>query len=157
MVSDSVNGPPAVGSSIHGAPKLGAFPVRKGRPDMKAIRQAQQVLAQGLPLVIFPEGMRSRSGKLEHSFSGAALIAFHSGAPILPIGITGTKKLDNLLWLLCRPRVTVNIGHPFQLPPIDSRLTKARLNELNSYITEHIAELLPVEYRGTIVREIRWH
>jgi 1-acyl-sn-glycerol-3-phosphate acyltransferase len=137
--------------------KLGAFPVRKGRPDMKAIRQAQQALTQGLPLVIFPEGMRSRSGKLEHSFSGAALIAFHSSVPILPVGITGTKKLDNLLWLPFRPRITVNIGRPFYLPSIDSKLTKARLKELNNYITEHIAELLPVEYRGTYIREIRWH
>ncbi len=136
---------------------LGAFPVHRGRPDRKALRQAEQVLAQGLTLVVFPEGMRSRSAKLQHSFSGPALVALHSGAPILPVGITGTEKLERAPWLLRRPQVMVNIGHPFHLPPVDGKLTKIKLDELTKYIMEHVAELLPVEYRGTYARKIRWH
>ncbi len=136
---------------------LGAFPVHRGRPDRKALRQAEQVLAQGLTLVVFPEGMRSRSAKLQHSLSGPALVALHSGAPILPVGITGTEKLERAPWLLRRPQVMVNIGHPFHLPPVDGKLTKIKLDELTKYIMEHVAELLPVEYRGTYARKIRWH
>lgn len=136
---------------------LGAFPVHRGRPGRKALRQAEQVLAQGLTLVVFPEGMRSRSAKLQHSFSGPALIASHSGAPILPVGITGTEKLERAPWLLRRPQIMVNIGHPFHLPPVDGKLTKIKLDELTKYIMEHVAELLPVEYRGTYARKIRWH
>lgn len=136
---------------------LGAFPVHRGRPDRKALRQAEQVLAQGLTLVVFPEGMRSRSAKLQHSFSGPALVALHSGAPILPVGITGTEKLERAPWLLRRPQIMVNIGHPFHLPPVDGKLTKIKLDELTKYIMEHVAELLPVEYRGTYARKIRWH
>jgi len=136
---------------------LGAFPVHRGRPDRKALRQAEQVLAQGLTLVVFPEGMRSRSAKLQHSFSGPALVALHSGAPVLPVGITGTEKLERAPWLLRRPQIMVNIGHPFHLPPVDGKLTKIKLDELTKYIMEHVAELLPVEYRGTYARKIRWH
>jgi hypothetical protein len=51
----------------------------------------------------------------------------------------------------------VNIGHPFHLPPVDGKLTKIKLDELTKYIMEHVAELLPVEYRGTYARKIRWH
>jgi len=136
---------------------LGAFPVHRGRPDRKALRQAEQVLAQGLTLVVFPEGMRSRNAKLQHSFSGPALVALRSGAPILPVGITGTEKLERAPWLLRRPQIMVNIGHPFHLPPVDGKLTKIKLDELTKYIMEHVAELLPVEYRGTYARKIRWH
>ena len=127
---------------------LGAFSVHRGQLDRKAMRQAYQVLADGLALVMFPEGTRSRSGRLRPAFPGPALIAMRSGAPILPVGIIGTEKIRGVTWLLRRPQITVNVGHPFYLPPVSSRLTKAGLAELTNYIMGHIAELLPLEYRG---------
>ena len=127
---------------------FGAFPVRRGRLDMKALRQADQLLAQGFALVMFPEGPRSRSGQLQPALPGSALIAARSCAPILPIGIIGTEKLRGITWLLRRPQITVNIGHPFLLPPADSRLTKAELAKHADFIMSRIAELLPEGYRG---------
>ncbi len=127
---------------------FGAFSVHRGQLDRKALRQAYQVLADGLALVMFPEGTRSRNGRLQPAFSGPALIAVRSGAPILPVGIIGTEKIRGVTWLLHRPQITVNIGHPFHLPPANSRLTKAELAELTNSIMEHIAELLPPKYRG---------
>ena len=127
---------------------LGAFSVHRGRLDRKAVRQAHQVLADDVALVMFPEGTRSLSGRLRHAFSGPALIAMHSGAPILPVGIIGTEKIRGVTWLLRRPQITVNIGHPFYLPPVSSKLTKAKLTELTNFMMGHIAELLPLEYRG---------
>jgi len=136
---------------------LGAFPINRGYPDRKALYQAGQVLAQGYALVVFPEGMRSRSTKLQHSFSGPALIALRSGAPILPVGITGTEKLERAKWLLRRPKITVNIGQPFHLPPATGRLTKMKRDEFTQYIMERVAELLPIEYRGTYARKLGLH
>ncbi len=127
---------------------LGAFPVHRGQLDRKAMQHAQQVLTDGLALLMFPEGMRSRSGRLRPAFSGSALIALRSGALILPVGIIGTEKIKGIAWLLRRPQITVNIGHPFYLPPVSSELTKGKLAELTSSIMRHIAELLPKEYRG---------
>ena len=127
---------------------FGAFSVHRGRLDRKAMRQAYQVLADGLALVMFPEGTRSRSGRLQPAFPGPALIAMRSGAPILPVGIIGTEKIKGVTGLLRRPQITVNVGHPFHLPPANSRLTKAELAELTNSIMERIAELLPLEYRG---------
>ena len=136
---------------------LGAFPVRQGQPDRKALRQGEQLLAQGLALVVFPEGRRSRSAELQRSFSGPALIALRSGAPILPVGITGSEKLESVVWMLRRPKITVNIGRPFHLPPVNGKLTKKELDECTNYMMERIAELLPEAYRGTYARKIRWH
>lgn len=135
-----------IGNFIRG---LGAFPVYRGRPDMRAFRQAEQILAQDLALIIFPEGTRSRSGQLQKAFPGPARIALRNGAPILPVGITGTEKLERPPWVFSRPRVTVNIGYPFHLPPTASKLNKT---ELTRYMMEHVADLLPPEYRGIYER-----
>ena len=127
---------------------LGAFSVYRGQLNRQALRQARRILADGLALVMFPEGTRSRSGRLRPAFSGSALIAARTGASILPVGIIGTERIKGVTWLLRRPQITVNIGHPFYLPPVSSRLTKATLTELTNFMMGHIAELLPLEYRG---------
>ncbi len=137
---------------------LGAFPTHRGRPDRKALRQANQILTQGLALVMFPEGMRSRSARLRPAFPGSALIALRSGAPILPVGITGTEKIKGIAWIRHRPRITVNIGCPFHLSPASSKLTKVELAELTNSIMAQIAELLPPEYRGNYRQQrSKWH
>lgn len=127
---------------------FGAFPVHRRRLDRKALRQAQRVLDQGMALVMFPEATRSHNAQLQPALPGSALIALRSGTPILPIGITGTERIKGVAWLLGRPRVTVNIGAPFHMPPVNGKLTKTELVELTSVMMGHIAELLPVEYRG---------
>ena len=132
---------------------FGAFPVHRGQLDRQALRQAYQVLADGLALVMFPEGTRSRNGRLQPALPGPALIAMRSGAPILPVGIFGTERIRGVTWLWRRPQITINVGHPFYLPPVSSRLTKAGLAELTNYIMGHIAELLPLEYRGDYARQ----
>ena len=132
---------------------LGAFPVHRGRPARKALRQAEGVLAEGLALVMFPEASRSKNAQLKPAFPGSALVALHSGAPILPVAITGTEKIKNAAWQLRRPQITVNIGHPFHLPPVKGKSSKTELAELTNIIMGHIAELLPVEYQGNYARK----
>ena len=127
---------------------FGAFPVHRGKPDKKALRQAERVLAEGLALVMFPEGARSHNAQLQPAFSGSAVIALRNRVPILPVGITGTEKIKGVGWLLRRPQITVNIGPPFTLAPVSSKASKEELAELTSFIMERIAELLPPDYRG---------
>ena len=137
---------------------LGAFPIRRRGMNKEALHKAEQFLSQGMALIMFPEGRRSRGAQLESAFSGSALIASRSGAPILPIGITGTEKIKGIAWLLRRPQITVNIGCPFYLLSANGKLTRVELAEFTNSIMEHIAELLPVKYRGNYVgRKIRKH
>lgn len=132
---------------------LGSFPVHKGRFDRKAIRQAQQVLARGKALIIFPEGSRSMNAQLQPALSGSVLIALRSGVPILPVAIAGTEKIKGVTSVLRRPQVTINIGHPFYLPPINNRLTKETRAELTNFVMQRIAELLPPEYHGNYAEQ----
>jgi len=132
---------------------LGAFPVHREQLDRKALHQANQVLAGDQALVIFPEGTRSHNGQLRHAFSGSALIALRNYTPILPVGIIGTDKARGATWMLHRPKITINIGHLFRLPPINGKLSKTELTESTNCIMKHIAELLPVEYRGSYAEQ----
>jgi 1-acyl-sn-glycerol-3-phosphate acyltransferase len=136
----------------HLAHGFGAFPVRRGGIlDRAALQQANQILDSGQALVMFPEGARNRKAELRRAYPGSAMIALHNNVPILPIGITGMEHADakSLLWnLFHRPRVTVTIGRPFHLPPVESKATKKDLLQLGDHIMEHIAELLPPKHQG---------
>ena len=82
------------------------------------------------------------------------LIAARNGVALLPVGITGSEKVRGKTWFLRRPKITVNIGRPFHLPPADgNRLTKAELADRAHYIMTRIAELLPREYQGFMRNE----
>lgn len=128
--------------------RFGAFPVRRSQLNRQAFEHSAHWLGQHVGLVMFPEGSRSSNARLKPAFSGSALIAARFGAPILPIGITGTEKLKGRLWWLRRPRVNINIGKPFYPPVLNGSLTKEERTRLTHSIMEHIAELLPPEYRG---------
>ncbi len=133
---------------------FGAIPVSRGGVDREAIRRAEDWLRKGVSLIIFPEGGRSQGARLQPALPGAALIAAHTGVPVLPVSITGTEKLKNmrlkpLIWCVFhRPRITVNIGRPFLPPPAGGKLPKEQRNALMKDIMGKIAALLPPAYRG---------
>ena len=140
---------------------FGAFPVRRGLIDRRSLGQANQVLSSGLALFMFPEGTRSKDGKLQPAFPGSALIALDNNVPILPIGIAGLENVRKgpLWWIAHRHQLTVriNIGRPFYLPAQEGKITKERLRGMADLIMEHIAELLPPEYRGYYAQKVESH
>ena len=85
---------------------MGAFPVSRGKGDTGVIDTAVEALNSGKSLMIFPEGTRSKDGKVHKGHSGAALIAARSGKPIVPVGIVFGEKLK------FRTKVTVKYGKP---------------------------------------------
>ena len=80
---------------------------------------------------------------------GVVNIVLRTGAPILPVGITGTEDAGNLLSVF-HPTGTirVNVGQVFSLPEIEGKLGKGLLESLTTSIMLRIAELLPESYRG---------
>jgi 1-acyl-sn-glycerol-3-phosphate acyltransferase len=137
---------------------FGAFPVERGAFNRESIRRADEWLNKGVSVIIFPEGGRSKSGKLKTAYSGAALIAMHTGVPILPVSISGTDKLKPL-WrcLFHRAKVTVTIGQPFNPPSPNGMLPKEQRALLTDDIMLKIAGLLPPEYRGVYGKEKTAH
>jgi 1-acyl-sn-glycerol-3-phosphate acyltransferase len=129
---------------------IGAFPVDRQGADLGALREAQRVVASNQILLMFPEGTRSRDAKLHRAFPGAALVAYRTGAAMVPVAITGTQSLKwPLLFLkpFMGPRVTMTFGEPFY-PPAVQRITSEAAREATDDIMVHVAELLPVEYQG---------
>jgi len=127
------------------------FPVFQGKADRETLRQMEAYLAQGLALGIFPEGTRSQNVSLIPALNGAALMAHRTGAPILPIGIWGTEKMRGATWYFKRPVIDIQFGKPFSIP---RRAGKQDREADTHFIMEHIAELLPSEYRGAYSTEV---
>ena len=131
---------------------LGAFPVRRGEADRQAIKQAEEVLKAGQVLVIFPEGTRSRSQKMKEGLAGVALIALRSGAPIVPVAISGSERFKlSHIWPFRTP-ITLAYGEPFTLSR-EGRRGHADLQVQLAVIMRHIADLLPPQYRGLYTDE----
>lgn len=127
---------------------FGAIPIRRDMVDREALEKAKELLNSNMAIGLFPEGTRSIKAQLLPGMHGAAMLALHSGAPVLPIGISGTENLSNPLLPFLRPRVLVNIGKPFSLDKNLNNNRKERLKEATDMIMVQIARLLPSSYRG---------
>ena len=88
--------------------KLGAFPVKRGNRDLRAIKTAKDLVNGGKMLAMFPEGTRSRDGKLSKPKVGFAKIALETGAKIIPCSIFYCGKRP-------RSRVFVEYGPPIEV------------------------------------------
>jgi 1-acyl-sn-glycerol-3-phosphate acyltransferase len=129
----------------------GSLSIRRGGKiidKQKMLRSARDALEKGVILGMFPEGGRSRDGKLREGKTGSAVIASRTNVPILPVGIVGTDKIEGMSWLWKRPRIVVNIGESFKLPPNHSRMSKSQMQLLTTQLMREIAALLPPEYQG---------
>ena len=129
----------------------GMFPVaRAGSLQQKrdVMRKAEELLADGRVLAVFPEGQRSSTGNLQNARPGAAVLALHSGAPLVPVAIAGTEQLKGPWWVFRRPRVTVTIGIPFQLHTAETRLSRSESARHTDELMHRLATLLPPGRRG---------
>jgi 1-acyl-sn-glycerol-3-phosphate acyltransferase len=128
----------------------GAFPVDRDGADLRAVRTATQVVNDGEMLVMFPEGTRSRTGSMKEAHPGTGLVALRTGAPIVPVAITGTEDIP-FPWIFLKPlsvrHVKVVVGKPFTLPAVQ-KIDSEAAGDATAVIMAKIAELLPPEYQG---------
>ena len=127
----------------------GILPVYRGTGSRAALRAGEQILKKGGVLGVFPEG-GSWAGVLRPPRPGAAYVAVHTGARLLPIGLDGTAEALPTLFRGRRPKVTIRVGEPFG--PFEvagkGRERREQLDEIGHEIMRHIAELIPPEKRG---------
>lgn len=128
--------------------QFGAFPVYRGSSGRQALRRAHEVLEKGNALVMFPEGQRSRTGRLGPGMPGAALVAYHNRCMILPVGIEGTEVIKGLRWLVKRPEVCLKIGKPFRLSEDSRSLSREQLQVHCDRIMTEISQLVAERYRS---------
>jgi 1-acyl-sn-glycerol-3-phosphate acyltransferase len=123
---------------------LGGFPVRRGKPDRTALTRALKILESGEILGIFPEGTRTPEARFQELEEGFAYIALKSGAPIVPVAISGTESVfprDRKLPRLAKIRVLV--GPQFTLGgPSVGVLPRARIREATVEARERLAAVI---------------
>jgi len=132
-------------------PALGMIPIdrRGGDHASVAIDAARGVLNGGGLFAIYPEGTRSRSGKLYRGHTGAARLAVETGAPIIPIGLIGTNDIQPVDVALPRPfrRAQVKIGKPIDVARYRNRIgDHALYRELIDEVMFEIQSLTGQEY-----------
>ena len=98
--------------------------------------------------MVFPEGTVARQEQMIAAHTGAAMLALRSGATVLPIAHTGTRRVLRSLRTGWFPRVNIQIGTPF-VPTIPEGVArKVELKAVTQQIMERIAEMIPAEQRG---------
>jgi len=95
---------------------LGAFPVRQGEGDIRALKEAIERVQEGDALVIFPEGSRSDDEKLQPIEPGIALVIRKAKVPVVPAVIDGAIDAwpRGNKWFRARP-IRVLYGKPMDL------------------------------------------
>jgi 1-acyl-sn-glycerol-3-phosphate acyltransferase len=131
---------------------LGALPVERDthRAAQEALDTAMTVLEAGGGFGIYPEGTRSRDGRLARGKTGVAWLALTADCPVVPVGITGTDRIQPIGASWPRPhRFTVTFGEPLTFPEHRGKAGNNRARrEVTDAIMERIAELSGQEKVG---------
>ncbi|SFP17145.1 1-acyl-sn-glycerol-3-phosphate acyltransferase [Geodermatophilus dictyosporus] len=131
---------------------LGAMPVEREthRAAQAALDTALGVLRQGGGFGIYPEGTRSRDGRLARGKTGVAWLALTAGCPVVPVAVRGTDRIQPVGSRWPRPhRFSVVFGEPLTFPDHAGKAGNGRARrEVTDRIMEAIADLSGQEKAG---------
>ena len=123
--------------------KLGAVAVDRGAGDVTALEEIEFRLQNGQNALIFPEGTRSKDGKLGHFKTGAALIASQTGVPVVPVAISFDDELH------FRSKIYIRYGAPFDIPKTTvSDPEPAVLKQVRQDMSKHVSALLELNEKA---------
>jgi 1-acyl-sn-glycerol-3-phosphate acyltransferase len=123
-------------------------PREVARAARRALQVADERLRGGEVLLVFGEGNRSRSGRLQRLLPGVARYLATDGVWLLPVGLTGTEKLFPIeADTLHSVRLTVEFGRPVLASAVLTHAAHDRRLAVD-VVGVAIARLLPEEYRG---------
>ena len=121
--------------------RAGYIPIdrSRGRQALKSLDEAARRIADGTSVIIFPEGTRSRDGKLQPFKAGGMVLAIKAGVDIVPVAISGTYEVLAKGRLVLHPgNVLIRIGKP--VPTADYRTNQK--HELARRLQQDVAGLL---------------
>jgi 1-acyl-sn-glycerol-3-phosphate acyltransferase len=131
---------------------LGALPVERQthRAAQGALDTALGVLRSGGAFGIYPEGTRSRDGRLHRGKTGVAWLALTADCPVVPVAVHGTDRAQPIGATWPRPhRISVTFGEPLTFPEHRGMAGKGKARrEVTDQVMEAIAELSGQEKAG---------
>jgi 1-acyl-sn-glycerol-3-phosphate acyltransferase len=133
---------PILGPILRG---VRVFPVHRGSVDRAALRTCEELVGAGQLVVIFAEGTRSTTGRLQEFEPGVGLLALRTRAPVVPIGISGTDRvLPRNIPVLLPGKIEVRIGRPVCFPDLyDRPIERETVMEATRRLMLATAALLP--------------
>ena len=127
-----------------------SLPIEREAEFAKGLRVLERVLEERRPLVLFPEGKRSRDGALLEFKPGAAMLSVRTGSPIVPVRLDGmTKALPKGAFLPTAADVSVRFGAPIDPAPYRRAIAEGRMSRKAAYaamtqaLKDAIAEMAP--------------
>jgi len=131
--------------------QIGQISVARGGGGKEALATAEEVLRNDGCIIIFPEGTRTKSGRMQRGRTGVAVLALRTGAPVIPAAVEGTFEAFGHGKKIPKPgRVTVQFGKPLtfgQHIAADGTYPRAALEEVTSQIMLEIQRMLPEKRR----------
>lgn len=120
---------------------IGAIPVTRGvgQAAQEALDAGLGLLQEGEAFAIYPEGTRSRDGRLYRGKTGVAWLALNAGVPVVPVALSGTDKVQPIGSKGIRPaKVTIQFGEPLNL----SRHGKADSGRARRHATDEVMDAI---------------
>ena len=121
---------PVVGWGLN---HLNAFPVRRYEHDIGAFKKAQHLLRSGQAVLLFPEGRRNKTGELGQAKAGVGMLAYKTGARVVPVCIQNSNRMGRM------KKLKVRFGAP--LSPPQSVLDQDRYQTFSDSVLAAVAEL----------------
>ena len=109
----------------------------------KVVEQGKRLLAQGIWIIMFPEGTRIPRGKVGQYKHGGTRLAVETGAPVIPIAVTSAKCWPRKAFIKKPGIVDVSIGKPI---PSQGREPDDLLREVQAWIESEMRRLDPEAY-----------
>lgn len=120
----------------------GTIPVRPGKEGQspEIMRRMQEEIGAGHSILAFPEGTRTKDGRVGRFRSGVFYIARDLGVPVVPVSVTGMYEVMRKGSLLIRPghTVTIHVGAPIPMKGRKDVEVRAALEEARSVISGHV-------------------
>jgi 1-acyl-sn-glycerol-3-phosphate acyltransferase len=109
----------------------------------KVVEQGKRLLAQGVWVIMFPEGTRIPRGKAGTYKTGGTRLAVATGAPVIPIAVSSAKVWPRKAFVKRPGVVDVSIGKPI---PSENRTPEDLMREVEAWIEGEMRRLDPEAY-----------
>ncbi|WP_417364153.1 lysophospholipid acyltransferase family protein [Glutamicibacter arilaitensis] len=123
---------------------VGSIPVQRGEQaaSVAALDSLVEIIENGSGIGIYPEGTRSRDGKLYRGRTGVGWLALTTGVPVVPVGLIGTEKLQPAGSKGFRPaKFHIHYGEPLYFDQLGRKHPLPQRRQATDRIVDAIAEL----------------
>jgi 1-acyl-sn-glycerol-3-phosphate acyltransferase len=121
---------------------LGAYPIERQtqRAAQAALDTALEILQSGIAFGLYPEGTRSKDGRLARGKTGVAWLALTADCPVVPVAVAGTDRVQPVGARWPRPhRISITFGEPLTFP---EQQGQANRNQARRVVTDRIMEAI---------------